>query len=161
QTAQHYDMILLDVAPGSSVLQLQALIAADMVVIPSRSDPSSRKGLRAVARRVGEARQFNDQLVLLGVVLFATGRTGSAAPRGVQAPIRRGLESDLHNSTSVFTTTIRHAEGAAVACRTKGRVAQELAFELDHDDPLRRAVVSLGHDYRGVTTEILQKIAVL
>jgi cellulose biosynthesis protein BcsQ len=161
QAARYYDMILLDVAPGSSVLQLQALIAGDMVVIPSRSDPSSRKGLRAVARRVGEARQFNNQLVLLGVVLFATGRTGGSSPRGVQAAIRRGLENDLGNSTTVFSATIRHAEAAAVACRTAGRVAQELAFELGHEDPLWRAVNSLGHDYRMVTTEIFQKIAVL
>jgi cellulose biosynthesis protein BcsQ len=122
--AHNYDKIILDVAPGSAVLQLQALVAGDMMVIPSRSDPSSRKGLRAVAKRVGDARQFNPDLTVLGIVLFAT---GSRAFR-VQAGIRDQLAADLQNAAAVFTGTIRHVEAAAVACRTQGRVAQELAI---------------------------------
>jgi cellulose biosynthesis protein BcsQ len=161
QAAHSYDKIILDVAPGSRVLQLQSLIVGDMVVIPSRSDPSSRKGLRAVARRVGEAREFNEYLSLLGIVLFATGRTGGSAPRGVQAAIRRALEDDLGGVAPVFSGTIRHAEAAAVACRTRGLVAQELAYEDDVEDGLRRSVESLGHDYRTVSVQILQAIAEL
>ena len=155
--AHNFDKIILDVAPGSAVLQLQALVAGDMMVIPSRSDPSSRKGLRAVARRVGDARQFNPGLAVLGIVLFAT---GSRAFR-VQADIRRQLEGDLQNAAAVFTGTIRHVEAAAVACRTAGLAAQELAIELRGDDSLRRSVVALAHDYRAVTTEILEAVAVL
>jgi chromosome partitioning protein len=155
--AQAYDKIILDVAPGSSVLQLQALVAGDMMVIPSRSDPSSRKGLRAVARRVGEARQFNPYLAILGIVLFAT---GSRAYR-VQADIRRQLEGDLQHAAPVFQANIRHVEAAAVACRTQGLVAQELAMDDSLDTSLRRSVIALGQDYRAVTTEILQAVALL
>jgi chromosome partitioning protein len=155
--AQHYDKVILDVAPGSAVLQLQALVAGDMMVIPSRSDPSSRKGLRAVAKRVNDARTFNPDLAVLGIVLFAT---GSRAFR-VQADIRRKLEGDLHGAAPVFSTNIRHVEAAAVACRTAGRVAQEHGRDDGLDDSLRRSVVSLGSDYGAVTTEIMEAIAVL
>jgi chromosome partitioning protein len=155
--AHNYDKIILDVAPGSAVMQLQALVAGDMMVVPSRSDPSSRKGLRQVAARVMDARTFNPDLAVLGIVLFAT---GSRAFR-VQAEIRRKLEGDLHNAAPVFSSTIRHVEAAAVACRTQGRVAQELAMETGLDESLRRSVVALGQDYRAVTTEILEAMAVL
>jgi len=156
-TAHSYDKIILDVAPGSAVLQLQALVAGDMMVVPAKSDPSSRKGLRAVARRVGDARQYNPDIAVLGIVLFAT---GSRAFR-VQAEIRRALEADLQNVAPGFTGTIRHVEAAAVACRTAGLVAQELAIEPGLEDSLRRSVVALAHDYRAVASEILEAIAIL
>jgi len=139
------------------VLQLQTLVAADMVVIPSRSDPSSRKGLRAVHRRFTQARELNEDLDLLGIVLFAT---GSRSHR-LQGNIRRALENDLQDDTKVLSMSIRHVEAAAVACRTYGKVAQELAFDTSLDDSLRRSVVGLAHDYRAVTVEILERIASL
>ena len=50
------DVIILDVAPGSLVLQTQAIVTGNMVLVPCRSDDSSRTGLRTVARRYLGAR---------------------------------------------------------------------------------------------------------
>ncbi|MGW4784889.1 ParA family protein [Streptomyces sp. NPDC004230] len=147
-----YDVIILDVAPGQEPLQLQALVAGDMSLVPTRSDPSSRKGLRTVARRFAVAMRLNPTLRLLGIVLFAT---ASAATR-VQQKIREQLAEDLSGAAGVMEQPIRHVEAAAVACRTYGRVPQELAVDPELDPGLRRSMKALASDYRSLTLEVLQ-----
>jgi chromosome partitioning protein len=154
QVYDDYDLIIMDVAPGSLVLQLQALVAADVVIVPSKSDPSSRKGLRVIARRFGEAVKYNDALTLLGVVLFAT---GSSATR-VKAVIREHLEGDLRGAAPIFETDIRHVEAVAVQARLRGLVPQELAKDKDLDSSLRKSATDLARDYQALTSEILQAI---
>ncbi|MFE9437093.1 ParA family protein [Streptomyces sp. NPDC006640] len=149
-----YDLIILDVAPGSEVLQLSALTAADYVLIPSKSDPSSRKGLRAVAKRFGAAAEVNDVLQLLGVVLFAT---NSSATK-VQAGIREHLEEDLNGAAPLFQQTIRHVEAAAVEARLRGRVPQELRNSKELPPPLQKSMSALATDYQSLTMEILQEM---
>lgn len=151
-----YDVIILDVAPGSEPLQLQALVAGDLVLVPSKSDPSSRKGLRTVARRFGRARVLNPMLRLLGVVIFAT----NASATNVQAKIKEQLEEDLNGAAPVFSQTIRHVEAAAVACRMAGRVAHEMRVSKAIEPSLRRSVKALAGDYQSLAIEIMQaKIA--
>ncbi|MFD9442453.1 ParA family protein [Streptomyces sp. NPDC060006] len=152
-----YDVIILDVAPGCEPLQLQALVAGEMVLIPSKSDPSSRKGLRTVARRFAQARALTPVLRLLGVVVFAT---NSSATK-VQANIKDQLAGDLNGAAPVLEQTIRHVESAAVACRTQGRLPQEMATDPDLDPALRRSVKALAGDYRSLAMEVLQTKAQL
>lgn len=149
-----YDVIILDVAPGSDVLQLAALVAADYVLIPSKSDPSSRKGLRAVAKRFASAREINDVLQLLGVVLFAT---NSSATK-VQDRIRQHLEEDLQGAAPLFEQTIRHVEAAAVEARLRGRVPQELRTSRELPPPLLKSMKALAGDYQSLTVEVLQEM---
>lgn len=149
-----YDLIILDVAPGSDVLQLAALVAADYVLIPSKSDPSSRKGLRAVAKRFARAKEINDILQLLGVVLFAT---NSSATK-VQEKIREHLEDDLKGTAPLFEQTIRHVEAAAVEARLHGKVPQELRTSKELSPPLLKSMKALAGDYQSLTMEVLQEM---
>lgn len=152
-----YDVVVLDVAPGCEPLQLQALVAGEMVFIPSKSDPSSRKGLRTVARRFSRARAVNPMLRLLGVVVFGT---NSAASR-VQQKIKDQLTEDLGGAAPVMEQTIRHVEAAAVACRVHGKVPQELAAAPELDPKLRSSMKALAGDYRSLALEVLQAKAEL
>lgn len=152
-----YDLIILDVAPGSEVLQLQALVAGDTVLIPSKSDPSSRKGLRTVARRFVTASDHNELLELLGVVLFAT---NSSATK-VQRNIKDSLEADLKGAAPVFEQTIRHVEAAAVHARKVGKVPQELRSDTSLDPGLRESMKKLAGDYQSLTIELLQALTAL
>ncbi|MFD6416178.1 ParA family protein [Streptomyces sp. NPDC060194] len=147
-----YDIIVLDVAPGSEPLQLQALVAGDVVLIPSKSDPSSRKGLRTVALRFAQARALNPFLRLLGVVVFAT----NVSATRVQANIKEQLGQDLRGAAPVFEQCIRHVESAAVACRTAGKVAHELRSSKDIDPSLRRSLKALAGDYQSLAIEVMQ-----
>lgn len=161
QVRDDYDLIILDVAPGSEVLQLQALMAGDMVLIPSRSDPSSRKGLRMVGRRFAEAKQYNDILELLGVVLFGTNTSAT----NVQKNIKASLESDLRGTAPVFEQPIRHVEAAAVAARTVGKVPQEAAKdakELERQFPgVTKSMKLLASDYQALAIEVMQAMTEL
>lgn len=152
-----YDAIILDIAPGSDVLQLAALTAADNVLIPSKSDPSSRKGLRTVAQRFAIARQNNPMLRLLGVVLFAT---NSSATK-VQKNIKDSLKSDLKGGAPVFEQNIRHVEAAAVEARRIGKVPQELRSSQELHPSLRKSMKDLAGDYQSIAIEIMQEMAKL
>lgn len=152
-----YDMIILDVAPGSEVLQLQALVAGDTVLIPSKSDPSSRKGLRTVARRFITAAEHNELLALLGVVLFATNTSATK----VQKNIKESLEADLGGAAPVFEQSIRHVEAAAVHARKAGKVPQELRTDPGLDPGLRESMKKLAGDYQSLAIELMQALAAL
>ncbi|MCX5355578.1 ParA family protein [Streptomyces mirabilis] len=152
-----YDVIILDVAPGCEALQLQALVAGEMVLIPSKSDPSSRKGLRTVARRFARARTLNAALRLLGVVVFGTNATATR----VQTNIKDQLVDDLNGAAPVMEQTIRHVESAAVACRLHGKLPQELAADPNLPPALQRSMKALAGDYRSLAMEVLQAKAAL
>jgi chromosome partitioning protein len=174
--ARDYNWVILDVAPGSSVLQVQAMVAADYVVVPTRSDQSSRKGLITVAARIGEARPFNPDLSFLGVALFATGSGSTAAAsdtrtrRRIQDQVRQDLVRDLNGAAPIFDASIRHHEAAAQACRMLGITARELARYVPdpasgrHGRPtpnpaVIKAAAGLASDYRELATEMLVRIA--
>lgn len=149
---EEFDCIILDVAPGSDVLQLQALVSGDMTLIPSKSDPSSRKGLRVVARRFVQALHLNPLLRLLGVVLFSTNTSATK----VQKNIKNQLEADLQGAAPVFDQAIRHVEAAAVKCRELGKVPQELRNSKDVDPKLLPSIKSLAGDYQSLAMEVVQ-----
>ncbi|MFE5549257.1 ParA family protein [Streptomyces sp. NPDC056534] len=150
--ADDFDVIILDVAPGCEPLQLQALVAGHRVLIPTKSDPSSRKGLRTVARRFAKAVALNPILRLLGVVVFAT---NSSATR-VQEDIKSQLSVDLRGAAPVFEQTIRHVEAAAVACRKLGKVPQELRLAKTLEPAIRKSMSALAGDYQSLAIEVMQ-----
>lgn len=120
--ADGYDLIILDCPPGSPALQTAALGAARWLLIPTRSDDSSRKGLVKVARRYVDARERGADVELLGVCLF--GVTSSA--KKVKADARADLERDLGEAAPVLNTVVRYAEAAAVEARRRGIPVHEL-----------------------------------
>ncbi|GAA0439081.1 ParA family protein [Streptomyces luteireticuli] len=152
-----FDLILFDIAPGYETLQLAGLAAADMALIPAKSDPSSRKGLRAVASRFMLARRHNPVLMLLGVVLFGV----NASATKVEQKIREHLGQDLGGIAPVFSQAIRHVEAAAVACRARGKVPAELR-DAEPDPELSPAVLksikALAQDYEALTYQVLKAI---
>lgn len=152
-----YDLIIFDVAPGSLVLQAQAMTAGDMVIVPSRSDESSRKGLRTIARRFVEAKPYNPGLSLIGIVLFGITSSGTK----VTANIRADLEKDVRGSAPVLESVIRYVESVAVRCRQMGLVPAELAREPGIDASTATSAKRLAGDYRSLATEILTIIAQL
>ncbi|WP_159026595.1 ParA family protein [Streptomyces vietnamensis] len=155
--ADDYDVIILDVAPGCEPLQLQALVAGHRVLIPTKSDPSSRKGLRTVARRFAQAVALNPVLRLLGVIIFAT---NSSATR-VQEDIKSQLSADLRGAAPVFEQTIRHVEAAAVTCRKLGKVPQELRLSKTLEPAARRSMSALAGDYQSLAIEVMQAKAAM
>lgn len=168
--SDNYDLILLDCPPGGAALQDAALGAARWLVIPSKTDASSRKGLRTIARRFVEARNAGADVDLLGVVLFGAGSSATS----IREQAREELSADLGGVAPVLDTVIRHSEASARASRRDGRVSHELEADaanlpswyerlknpnsIDLRD-VPASVTGLAGDYQQLAQEILAKIA--
>lgn len=163
--AGNYDLILIDCPPGDMLLQVAGLTAARHVVIPTRSDASSRKGLRKVAKHFVSVRAHNPMLNLLGVV-----RTGtSAGANAIKAEVKANLERDLGGVAPVTNTSVRYAEKAAVEARNRGQLPHELQPELaaqasywvrrreghENERVLPPSTAGLTADYAALTQELL------
>lgn len=123
QIASDYDLIAIDSPPENELLAMLALCAGRFVVAPMKTDEASRLGLRQLAVIFRRARSINRYLVLLGVVLFATGTNATK----VHAAIRSNVQEDLGDGVPVFKSFVRHAEALAVLARRNGLLFGELA----------------------------------
>lgn len=161
--AAEYDLVGIDLPPGEETLQQLGMAAMRWLVIMTKTDYSSRKGLLLTARRFAAVRHLNPDLELLGVGLFGV---NPAATR-VQREVREVLARDLAGAAPVFGTTIRHVEAVAVDCRRYGRLAHELELaaarqpewfeELRNGAPARQLAGSAGSlagDYRALAREM-------
>lgn len=163
-----YDLILIDCPPGQETLQQAALAAARWALIPIKTDASSRKGLRDVARRLDSVIDVNPDIDLLGVVLFGVNRSAHR----VSEAAREGIRADLGEGAPIFRTSIRHAEAAAQETRELGLLAFELEeavltapkwWELrkanaTHEGPRSRSSVGLAEDFQTLGEEIIARI---
>jgi chromosome partitioning protein len=167
--AVDYDLILLDCPPGQETLQQAALAAARWALIPIKTDASSRKGLRDVARRLDSVLDVNPDLDLLGVVLFGVNRSASR----VMDTAREAIRADLGADAPLLQASIRHAEAAAQETRDRGLLAFELEqavlaapkwWELRksstaHDGPRSRSAVGLAEDFQALGEELIARIS--
>ena len=163
-----YDLVVIDCPPGEPNLQLLALGAARWLVIPTRGDAASLKGMLRIAQRMNEARISNPDIELLGVVLFDI----AAAATRVRREIGDEITEALGQVAPLFNTTIRHSV-AAMDARRRGLLVHEHAAQINGDEPFWKALkegrrpVSAGSapalagDYAALAHEILTRIAAL
>lgn len=134
QLTKQYDFILIDCPPVDTELQDLVLGAAKWVVIPYKSDLSSRNGLLAIAKRFTSMRRLNQSLELLGVFLYGTGRSATRLRQQAQGEIRRALGA-VGGEQVVLESVISHLEAVAVDVRDKGLLAFELEAALEDAPP--------------------------
>lgn len=162
-----YDLVVIDCPPGEPTLQLLALGASRWLVVPTRGDAASLKGMSRIAQRLVQARSSNPGLELLGVVLFDI---ASSATR-LRREIREQISAALGGVAPLFETTIRHSV-AATDARAQGLLIQEHAAALA-GEPFWQALragrrpsspgsaPALAADYAALSHEILLRIASL
>lgn len=168
EVAAEYDLIIIDTPPTRrSALVTLALSAARWVVVPTRSDRSSIEGLRKLGEQIRDIRDINDEVEVLGAVLFAVGSSSKV----VRANAIEDVTDALGGVAPLFESVIRHAESVAAQSREKGRLVHELA-EVVHDaEPFwvalregRRpervpgSAPSLAEDYALLAQELLTRI---
>ena len=69
-TRTHYDVIVLDCPPNLGNLALNALVAADLVLVPCDPSPLAVKGVHALVRTIETvASRLNPEIDVLGVLL--------------------------------------------------------------------------------------------
>lgn len=163
-----YALIIIDTPPSrrSALVQL-ALAAARWIVIPTKSDRASIKGLSVLAEQVVAIREVNPEIDVLGAVLFGMGASATVRRRFAAEDVR----SVLGDSALLFESIIRHAEAAADDAREKGRLVFELAEVVHNEEPFWKALKegrntrrvagsapALAEDYVLLTDELLKRI---
>jgi len=102
-----YDFIVLDCAPGYSLLTRSALVSSDFYILPAKPEPLSVVGIQLLERRIEQLRQ-NHQLTdevttqLLGIVFTMTG--GLFASRYYRQVMQR-VHTDF-SAAKVFQTQV-------------------------------------------------------
>jgi cellulose biosynthesis protein BcsQ len=162
-----YDLVLIDCPPGESMLQMIALGATRWLVIPTRGDAASLKGMARIAQRLVQARSHNPGAELLGVVLFDIAITATRLRREIQHQIAAALGG----IAPLFEATIRHSV-AATDARGGGLLIHEHASALQ-GEPFWQALregrrpaspgsaPALAGDYAALVHEMLLRIATL
>lgn len=163
-----YALIIIDTPPSrrSALVQL-ALAAARWIVIPTKSDRASIKGLSVLAEQVVAIREVNPEIDVLGAVLFGMGAAATVRRRFAADDVR----NVLGDSALLFESIIRHAEAAADDAREKGRLVFELAEVVHNEEPFWKALKegrntrrvagsapALAEDYVLLTDELLKRI---
>lgn len=167
--ADEYDMILLDCPPGDEALQTAATAAARWLMVPVKSDSSSRKGMKAVVNRLGAVVEDNPEIDLLGIVLTGIGTSATTVRKNAEQAIAEafGGSTDI-----VFGKTVRHSEATAAAARERGLLVHELDNEVRNgpkwyevlrgDAPAQalapRSSSTVADDLLAVTEEMVRRI---
>ena len=104
-----YDYVLIDCMPSLGMMTINALVAADSVLIPTQPNYLSTKGLNLLMRSVSRIKkQINPKLRIDGILLtMVDGRTNNAKS------IIASLRSSIGESIRVFDTEIPHSVRAA------------------------------------------------
>jgi chromosome partitioning protein len=100
-----YDVITIDCPPALNILLANALIAADVVIIPLTADMFALQGLYQLKQSIQDAQQYNEGLEIGGVV-FTRHNTRTILARDLTEVIKgKCAELDI----PVYKTTIREA----------------------------------------------------
>ena len=148
-----YDYILIDCMPSLGMMTINALAAADSVIIPSQPSFLSTKGLNLLLHSVSKVkRSINPKLSIDGILLtMVDNRTNNA--RGIIESLRNTVGQNI----KVFDAEIPHSVRAAECALTgesifshdkNGKVAA--AYEMltkEVTELERTAVDRSGHDW--------------
>lgn len=116
-----YDLVVIDSRPSGELLGELALLAANYIVIPTKTDSMSwDRGLTTIANLYDSAEA---DARILGVVIFGTAR-GAAK---IQAETRQQITEKLGGVAPVFDTMIYFSERAAKDQSETGLTADEYA----------------------------------
>jgi chromosome partitioning protein len=137
---RQYDFILLDCMPSLGMLTVNALAAADSVIIPVQAQYLPAKGLEQLLQTIGKVRkQINPKLKIDGILLtMVDNRTNFAKD------ISSLLRETYGGSIKVFATDIPHSVRAA-------EISAEGKSIFTHDP---KGKVAEG--YRNLTKEVLK-----
>ena len=150
---KNYDYILVDCMPSLGMMTINALIAADSVIIPSQPSFLSTKGLNLLLHSVSKVkRSINPDLKIDGILLtMVDSRTNNA--RDIIEALRTGIGQNIR----VFETEIPHSVRAAECSLTgesifshdrNGKVAAAYeALTKEVEDIERAAKNRSGHDW--------------
>jgi len=113
EVRRSYDYILIDCSPSLGMLTLNALTAADQVIIPVQSHYLPVKGLEQLLKTVGKVqRQLNANLQISGILItMVENRTNFS--KDISALVRQAYGKGIHVFDTEIPRGIKAAEMSA------------------------------------------------
>ena len=124
QVRDRYDYILIDCMPSLGMLAINALVAADSVIIPCQPNYLSTKGISLLLKSIQRVRRtINPKLQIEGILLtMVDGRTKNA--KEITASLRQSLGQSIRVFETEIPRSVRVAEsslaGQSVLAYDKG-----------------------------------------
>ncbi len=114
QVEADYDFALLDCPPSLGILVVNALTAADAVIVPTQTEFLAARGIDRLLQVVERVRatELNPDLTIAGIVLTMADRR-TIHTRQIMDIIRETY-GDLHIFDTVIQRSVRFAESAAL-----------------------------------------------
>jgi chromosome partitioning protein len=131
-----YDLALIDCPPSLGILTVNALSAADQVLIPMATEYFGMLGVALLLQTIGEMRaELNQDLTVMGVLATRVTRTHNA--KEVLERTRADLGEDVRVFTVQIPETVRVKEAAALG---------KTIFEHAPDNPAATAYRMLAEE---------------
>jgi chromosome partitioning protein len=133
-----YDWILLDCSPSLGIVTINALVAADEVIIPLQCETLSHRGVGQLMETIADVvRLANDRLVITGILpTMFDGRTMHAKAILADLPDRYGVPvlAPIHRSIRFAEAPATGRSIMATAGQSRGaRDYRDLARALDQE----------------------------
>lgn len=110
---EKYDYILIDCMPSLGMITINALVAADSVLIPVEAAYLPVKGLQQLIKTIGKVhRKLNPSLSIAGILLTKVDRRTNFA-RDISEQIREVYGNNVHIFMNCIPMSVRAAETAA------------------------------------------------
>lgn len=108
-----YDYILIDCMPSLGMITINALVAADSVLIPVEAAYLPVKGLQQLIKTIGQVhRKLNPALDIMGILLTKVDRRTNFA-RDISEQIRNVYGERIHIFKNCIPLSVRAAETTA------------------------------------------------
>lgn len=108
-----YDFILIDCMPSLGMITINALVAADSVLIPVEAAYLPVKGLQQLIKTIGRVRRkLNPKLDIMGILLTKVDRRTNFA-RDISTQIRKVYGDKVHIFENCIPLSVRAAETTA------------------------------------------------
>ena len=126
---EQYEYIIIDTMPSLGMITINALVAADCVLIPVEAAYLPVKGLQQLIKTIGRVhRKLNPSLTIMGILLTKVDRRTNFA-RDISAQIREVYGNRVHIFENCIPLSVRAvettAEGKSIYLHDpKGIVAQ-------------------------------------
>ncbi len=137
-----YDFILIDTSPSLGVLTINALTAADRVLIPVQADFLSCQALQSISETIDTVRNYTNSNLKIDGVLITRYNQRTNLAKDIREMIEKIADKTL--STKVYKTPIRES-----TIIKESQVANKPVFEYD-----KRAKVS--EDYQVLVDDFLE-----
>lgn len=104
QGLKGFDYVILDCPPGYAHIALSCMVAADALVVPAKASKASLFALSSISSKLEEAKKYNPDLVVSGVLLTQHNDRTNAGKYGKEAA---ATLAENNFNAKVFNSTIR------------------------------------------------------